>query len=297
MDLFHRMKTGLVALRSRPTLPLVTALMLVTILMWADLSTAVILPIYALATLGLVIPRWGADPRLWLLLTALLAISVAVNWHPLDNHQFLFVYIALLLFLVHHVEQEPRQITVLAEGSRLLLGAVMTLAVVWKLLTPDYLDGRFFHFTILVHGALQTIPTAAGDLAAHGAAANQDHLQWLHHSYLSTDLATAIELEGTPTTAFLAQILTWWTIGIEALIALLFLWPSRFGGQKAPIFYGRHLALFLFLLTTYPLAPILGFGWALVILALGDCARRHTLLRPIYVTTAFVLLLAGYFSI
>ncbi len=229
MELFQRIPEALGSLRSRSTLPLITAMMLVTILLWADLSTAVILPIYALATLGLVVPRWGADPRLWLLLTALLTTSVAINWFPLDNHQFLFVYIALLLFIVHHVESPSRQKTILAEGSRLLLGAVMALAVLWKVLTPDYLDGRFFHFTILVHEALQTIPTTAGDLATDVAATNQEQLQWLHHSYLSTDRVTEVHLEGTATTAWLAQVLTWWTIGIEALIALLFLWPARFG--------------------------------------------------------------------
>ena len=67
--------------------------------------------------------------------------------------------------------------------------------------------------------------------------------------------------------ALLADVLTWWTLAIEGAVALAFLCPG-------PSWLGRHRdhLLITFTVTTYLAAPVLGFGWLLLVLGLAQCA-------------------------
>ena len=277
-------------------LPLVTIMVLVLVLMMAHLTWAIAVPIKALVIAGLLFKRVRTDPRMWCVLTALLAVALYVDWHPRDNHQYLIIYLSLMLFCIFHISREHRD-QVLATSGRLLIGAVMVFAVIWKAITPDYLSGDFFHHGLLTHPHLQNIAAVFTDVCADVLAENSQIVALFDLNYLTTTPEDSVAIEGSPQIGTMAFVMTWWTIAIEAIIALLFLWPRRFGGGHSVVFYGRHLALALFIATTYPPAPIIGFGWALVILGLADCADRPTVLRPLYVALFFFLLFAGFLTV
>ena len=87
--------------------------------------------------------------------------------------------------------------------------------------------------------------------------------------------------------AFVADVLTWWTLAIEGAVALAFLGPGR-------SWLGRHRdhLLITFTATTYLAAPVLGFGWLLLVLGLAQCRSTVGHLRVLYVA-AFVAVRIG----
>jgi hypothetical protein len=52
----------------------------------------------------------------------------------------------------------------------------------------------------------------------------------------------------------------------------------------------RHVALVLFCVTTYALAPVAGFGWLIATMGLAQCRPNQQALRVAYIT-AFLLIL------
>lgn len=279
--------------RNMPVVSLVAVMMLVLILLWANLTWIIIAPIQVLVVAGLLFEKIRTDPRFWCVMTALLAGAIYWDWYPLDNHQYLFVYLSLALFCVFHLPEKRRK-KVLALSGRILLGAVMAAAVIWKAVTPDYLDGTFFHHALLTHPHLQNIAIALGGISPEIISTNEEQLHLLHFSYLTSAPVESVTLQGASRIAPLALFITWWTIGVEALLAVLFLWPRRLGGDHRFVFLARHITLILFITAIYPLAPVIGFGWALIILGFANCAEKPTIFRPIYIALMLFLLFAGY---
>ncbi len=268
-------------------------MMLLTILLFAELTWVIVVPITILALAGILFEGFRTDPRLWCLLTALMGVALYWDWYPQDNHQYLFVYMCLMLFCVFHIEDDRRQ-AVLATSSRWLLGAVMAAAVIWKLSTPDYLSGAFFHHGLITHHTLHGMAVAVGDVAPETIVQNQTETAWLYFSYLTESPETSIYLEGGERVGAIAAFLTWWTLGVEGLLAALFLWPDRLGGRHRLVFYARHVTLMLFILAVYPLAPVIGFGWALIMLAYGSCVGQQTRFRVLYPALFLLLIFVGY---
>ena len=100
-----------------------------------------------LATLGVVLPGQLRRPLLWIVLAVLTMLRVILNWPMADNHAYLLSYwcLAVAVALVSH---DPR--SCLALNARLLVGLAFACATLWKVvLSPDYLDGRFFRVLLL----------------------------------------------------------------------------------------------------------------------------------------------------
>lgn len=84
----------------------------------------------------------------------------------------------------------------------------------------------------------------------------------------------------------MALVLTWWTILIEAVVAVLFLWPEDRGPSR-----WRDPALLVFILTTYPVAPVIGFAWVLAAMGTAQSTRRGFPYWPAIYVAAYVLVL------
>jgi hypothetical protein len=80
-----------------------------------------------------------------------------------------------------------------------------------------------------------------------------------------------------------ATVATWGTLLFETIIAILFLIP----GEK--LYWARHIMLLLFCVVTYSFAPVAGFGWLLLVMAL--CRSEHRLLKATYITAFFLVLI------
>ncbi len=102
--------------------------------------------VLALAAAGLLVPGWLRRPGLWLLLTALTALRVILDWPLADNHAYLLGYWCLAVTLSLLVSEPEAS---LALNGRWLIGLVFAFATFAKVLSPDYLDGTFFRVTLL----------------------------------------------------------------------------------------------------------------------------------------------------
>jgi hypothetical protein len=277
MDRPAGLRARLTALSDRlgdPSVPL--ALTLVLVLQATSEDWYVRVPVVVLATVGVVVPTIRASARFWLALAATLgAAAWAGRWH-VDNHQFLIAYWCLALGLAAASADPGRTRRI---SARLLVGAVFLLATTWKLLSPDFLDGSFMRFTLLTDPRFGEVAELVGGLDSSDLEDNRAAVDALGDPAGPLD---PVRLHSTPRLDRAAQALTWWTVAIEGAVAVTFLTRWRRLARQ------RDLALIAFLITTYAVAPVIGFGWVLACLGLAQRDRSRRLI-PLGYVGAFLL--------
>lgn len=188
----------------------------------------------------------------WFALTVVLAITTYREWFHLDNHKYLILYWVLAIACSRMVADADRT---LAHSARLLIGLCFGFATIWKLISPDFASGTFFHYTLLTDSRFSEVATWLGGVPPEVLRANDDTLG---DFFATGDALATVQLNGGPRLDLLAHVMTWWTIAIEGAIAVLFLLPTRFAASR-----WRDPFLILFVITTYSVAPVLGFAWVL----------------------------------
>ena len=236
--------------------------------------------VLAAACLTLIVRAIRRAPITWLLIALLVAMRIVAVWPMSDNHIYLLAYwcLALALALSSTAPAET-----LNTSSRWLLGAAFSLAVLWKaVLSPDFVDGRFFRVTLLTDERFADASLVFGGLSRQQMASNRAFLEPLPEG---ASLLTPPRFVEPPRLRAFAVGATWGGLILEALVALLSLIPA--GGRAEA---ARHASLLGFCITTYALAPVAGFGWLLATMGLGQCRPDQRLLRGAYVA-AFILIL------
>lgn len=234
-----------------------------------------------LAALALLFPRVLRAPATWLALAGLVAASIAVDWPLPDNHIYLLAYWCLAAGLALGARQ-PR--ATLARSGRLLLGFAFAFAVLWKgVLSPDYVDGRFFRVTLLTDERFADPVEVVGGIDRDTLEANRRALKPLPGGAVAADPPEVVEPQ-----AFrrFAAALTWGGLIVEAALALLFLAPSVAWVPRA-----RHVLLLAFCGLTYAVAPVAGFGWLLIAMGVVQCEASDTWIRRTYVGIWLLVLL------
>src|SRR5215510_6427632 len=118
--------------------------------------------ILGLATLGVVLPGQLRRPELWIVLAILTTLRVILNWPMADNHAYLLSYWCLAITLTL-LSRDPQ--ACLALNARLLVGLAFACATLWKVvLSPDYLDGRFFRVLLLTDRRFEGLAQIGGGL-------------------------------------------------------------------------------------------------------------------------------------
>lgn len=257
---------------------LVTAMTLVLLLVYSGGGWTVQVPVAILGAAGLLLPGLRRRSWFWLGVGALLLAGYAREWYAVDNHKWLFVYWCLALGLAL-LGSEPR--ATLAVSARWLVAACFVFATAWKVLSPDFLDGSFFHYAFLTDLRLEWAAELFGGLPEGAGAANRRALEAAVS--FSAGVA-AVDLQSSPRVAAAARVLAWGTLAIEALVAFAFLAPTRWplvARLRAPL-------LLAFVLGTYAMAPVIGFGWVLLILGLAQAPDRGPI--PVAYAAVFLLL-------
>ena len=230
---------------------------------------------------GLVVRPLARLPLFWFSLVAVWAVtSLPVHWASADNHKWLLVYWTLAVGIALTTS---RPLEHLAVTARLLIGLVFLFATAWKLMSPDFPSGAFFHFTLLTDIRFSDIAEVFGGLPEGSTAANAAAIDAWDDP---TVPPAALELADGPRVAAVGLVMAVGTIVVEGLVALAFLVPERWRLSRL-----RELALCLFVLATYPLAPVVGFGWVLVTMALASSRLRRPVGELLYVS-AFLAIFA-----
>lgn len=237
--------------------------------------------VLAAACLALISRSVRRAPITWMLVAALIAARLVFVWPLSDNHIYLLAYWCLALGLALTA---PAPAPTLATSSRWLVGAAFALAVLWKaVLSPDYLDGRFFRVTLLTDERFADAALVFGGLSREQMTANRAFLAPLPEGAELLEPPSFVE---PPRLRLFAAAATWGGVGLEMLIALLSLIPAAAHLQTA-----RHLTLLAFCATTYALAPVAGFGWLLATMGLAQCAPAQRALRGGYLSVFILILL------
>ncbi len=253
---------------------LYATLTLFLLLLYSDDSPWIRIPITVLCILAFIFVPLRRSAKFWFVVALLVLVSNYQNWYQADNHKYLHGYWCVALFCALHTRDPERSAGI---AARWLIGLTFLWAVFWKLSSDDYLNGSFFHFSLLIDERFHRVAQGLGGLtermnelnhAAYRALVNYD-------SHLS-----AVGLASGPAIAGVAALMTWWTLILEALIAVAFLWP-----EEKFISKWRDYFLLLFILTTYLVAPVVGFGWVLAIMGLAQTSNRSALLTLLYIVT------------
>lgn len=225
------------------------------------------------AIAGLVYRPIARHPLFWLAVAGLMTVTtIGTDWYRLFNHDYVIAYWALALGLVLWW-REPEEI--LAGTARLIIGFVFLFAVVWKLLSPDFADGSFFQFTLLTDERFQVVGEGIGGVPAGAPDVNREAIaEWREPDVSAPE---TVRLYSGPTIVALAQGMAIWTLAIEALIALLYLLPGRLRITRL-----AEPALIAFIISTYVLAPVVGFGWILLILGLATTKLPRRVAHILY---------------
>jgi hypothetical protein len=239
-------------------------------------------PVLAGAVLSLLFAPVRRSPVTWLAQSLLIGAQIIEAWPTSDNHIYLLSYWSLAIGLALGT---PSPAATLAATSRWLVAAAFLFAVVWKgVLSPDYLDGRFFRVTLLTDDRFADAVTLLGDITAPQIREARRFLQPLPEG---AELADVEWFGEPPRLRLLAAIVTWGGVVLEALVVVLCLCPLAGRAVVA-----RHGALLLFCVTTYALAPVAGFGCLLAAMGLAQCLTPGRLQTAYVVVFVLVLLYA-----
>lgn len=202
-------------------------------------------------------PRWLSHPGLWAILGGFGTYAVLSDYAGSDNHKWLYMYWTWVLASAFVQERREAQEETIVLNARFFLVASMGLAVFWKLVSRDFVSGAFMEYTFLSDGRFEPL------------------MQWIGVPESMTEqwYEQVDDFQFTPgfqqvfdvpwTVAWLATSTTWWILLSEGAIAVLFALRRRWTDQIG------HIALMGFVLTTYLIAPVIGFGTILCILGLA----------------------------
>lgn len=255
--------------RSSSGLDLVLRATLLTLLLTGFGGFPIALLLQALCVIGLLMPRAGRRPALWWSCAALLAVFLIGDWPNPDNHIYGLAYWCVALALATGSDEPER---VAAQSARWLLFLIFGLSLVWKVVvSPDFVDGTFFQVMLVSDPRFVDLAVLLGQLdASGGTSATRIATQLAAPAHSSLG---GLVLPGSGAVLNLALLLTAATVILEAWIAMALLAPvsSRIGRSVL-------IALGLFVVTTYAIAPVEGFGYLLVCMAMAlvEPLRRGT---------------------
>ena len=236
--------------------------------------------ILSLAVIGLLLPGQLRQPVVWLLLACLTGLRVVLDWPMPDNHAYLLCYWCLAVF-IGLASQDSEEALVL--NGRLLIGLAFAFATLWKLgLSPDYMDGRFLRITMLTDQRFEGFTQLAGGLSAEMFMELRDFVKQHVDGRLFGTITAPTQPLRFVWTAYFA---TWWTVLIEGLVAVAFLWPSS--GRFAQC---RHVFLLIFCITIYAVATVAGFAWLLLAMGVAQCNAERWKTRLAYLVVFLLIL-------
>ena len=242
------------------------------------------IPFQLLFIAFLVVPWLRTHAPFWFLIACFSAAALWLDWREADNHKYLLFYWTVAVFLACELGGEERDIMV-KKAARFLLFFTMTLAVVQKSLSSDYLNGDFFQFILMTDGRFSEFTALLCGIEPGVLDANRELYRQAQDPVNFN--ATFPPLFSNEKLVLLAGVLTWLNYLTEFAIAVCVLLPRSIRWSIIV-----HVFLIGFITTVYAVAPVIGFGWLLTIWGYCLAPDEFSSLRLGYV--ALFLLLCVY---
>lgn len=254
---------------------LALAMTLVLIVTGSPVRMPALTPLVAI--IGLLVPGMARNRWYWLVVFSLFIVSpITRPWVELDNHNWLQVYWLAAIVLSRFASKPDLTLRI---SARFLVGFAFLFATAWKLIAPEFITGAFFDFTFATDRRLGDVAVAFG-LQETGQTGLNQQLITAWRSPGSTPVAEAISLN--PMIAALTPWLAWGTVVLEGAVATTFLAPLRARWR-----WLRDGAVIAFVISTYPLAPVTGFG-LLVLTMSAMVSELRPKTRAIVYIAAFI---------
>ncbi|PWU12628.1 MAG: hypothetical protein C5B49_16005 [Bdellovibrio sp.] len=234
--------------------------------------------------IGILFPPARLHRDFWFLFLAVAVCSLVFNYEVLDNHKFFMAIWIFTLWLASMQEEGERTRDLISTSARYLIGLVMFFSVLWKFLSHDFLNGQFFEGSLLIDERFRVFASLISGISVEGLNANTAGLERLHEY---GNGITTWPLNSNLSIRLAAKALTWWTLGIEGAIAVLFLLPFR--SSKMEVW--RNGVLLFFCLTTYSIATVKGFAWILLTMGFAQCSMQAIKTRWAYIAVIFLLVI------
>ena len=216
----------------------------------------------------------------WILFFGIFAYTLVDKYYEIDNHKYLITYWALACatFCAGGASLHRMRFQ-----ARLLIGFTFAFAVYHKAASGEYWDGSFFHYTILEDSRFEIVARFVGGLSSNDVAYNDQLLKTLE-AFPHYSRATLQSSESLQSFAILAS---WWTVVIELVIAVLFLWSDK--KQSGIMLSFKNWSLLVFIWTTYAIAPVGRF--ALILSILGIAQSKHDRHKMAFLATFIAMYL------
>ena len=209
----------------------------------------------------LIAPKLLNQRLIWFAIAAFFVETNLRFWFQFDNHHYLATYWCLVCLLA--AEQKDSE-EILQWNGRILIGLCFFLATLWKLIAHQYFDGSFLHLTFLLDPRLDLAAALFGGLEPNALQSNRE----LYSQLFNSNPGTALVLTSSSRLGFFALVLSYWTLLCEGAIALAFLSP-----RPRWLHNYRDWLLLLFIFSTYPFTPIVGFAALLLVIGFAQCPR------------------------
>jgi hypothetical protein len=266
------------ALDERQVVQLSTGITCVLILLAGPKEWYVSVVASAVAALAVLLPQLREHPATWMFLAVAMLTGAFEDWEQTDNHKYLMAYWCFCIALATRVENSRE---FMARSGRLLIGTCFAFAIYWKVRSPDFISADFFRVQLLTDPRFASVATWLGGVSV----VVQRDLQW--HWAALNDISELGEFQGfklpiSERLQAIATVMTWWTLFIETWIAASFL-----ASDRSWLGRGRSVPLLVFVVTTYSVATVVGFGY--VLLAMSFCQTRSTLARLSHLVAFIVI--------
>lgn len=200
----------------------------------------------------------------WLSLSTLLAIPACLHWQTFEDHIF-FALLWLAAIGISQLGIHKRRSLVFSARSLIVLA--MGIAVFWKAISGQYMSTEMFHHKMLTDQRFCTLITKpVAGLSDAAVTANRTAILGLRE----VDGPQSVQISTTATLGMLAIFMTYWTILIELAIAACFAFP-----QLRLLDRLRNPLLMVFLVSTYVVVPVIGFGLLFATMAIAQCRREE----------------------
>ncbi|MCK0154355.1 hypothetical protein MWU49_11625 [Alcanivorax sp. S6407] len=215
------------------------------------------IPFQLLVMAWLVVPSLRQAGPYWFIVFLFSAASLWLTWTNADNHKYLLCYWVFALFLAFD-SKDLDKTEFLRRSARYLLFFTMIMAVVQKTLAADYLDGSFFEFILMTDSRFSALAALLTGMDPALFAENREIYLRAMDPMLA-DQATGT-LHSSAQLHSLAMAITWINYLDQIVIALVLLLPLSRRGEIA-----KHLLLMAFIVPVYAVAPVIGFGWLIIV--------------------------------
>ncbi len=220
------------------------------------------------------------SPWMWLFLAASWWPELIFRWEHHEDHCYVINYWCLAIGLSLAGRESYLNLKI---NARLLIGLTFAFGCFWKITSPDFVDGSLTLYKLLFDPRFSAGITSPLGLVPDQAA--NDQAAAALYSQAGTGLVHATVVSFQPALHWLAQGMTWWTIAIEAVIAIFFLMPGTLLARKL-----KDASLMVFALTTYFFVPVVGFGCLFCAMGAAQCEPWQRRTRAAYLLLAIVVI-------